>query len=68
MTHYTIDTAASPAEGLKILLTRLLEERQVDAVVAPAATPWSALPMPHLFTDTAAMDRIAPRGRPGSSS
>ncbi len=59
MSDYTYETI-SPQQGVKQLLAELLETREVDAVLVQAATPWSALPMPHLFTRPEAMEKIVP--------
>jgi formate dehydrogenase subunit beta len=56
----TLYSSTPPAEGARQLLRDLLDKKAVDAVLTPAATPWSALPMPHLFVRSGDMDLARP--------
>lgn len=58
MTDYLIDDTAP--QGAKTLVRMLLDKKQVAAVLCPAATPWSKLPMPYLLVPGSDTDRIAP--------
>lgn len=60
MTVYTIETQNPPGAGAKTLVRSLLDKKLVNAVLCPAATPWSELPMPHLLTPGCDTGRIAP--------
>ncbi len=60
MTNYIIDEKIGPVDGIKKLLTDLMEKGLVDGVMVPAATPWSSLPMPHLFTKPEEMTLMSP--------
>lgn len=50
-----LKTANDPAQALVSCLQKLLTEKAVDLVMAPGYNPHSALPMPTLFADPAAM-------------
>lgn len=60
MTEFAVYKNTSPGSGAKEFLIALLANHHIDALFAPAETPWSPLPMPHLFTSTDNTDRLAP--------
>lgn len=49
-----------PKDTVRAMLKSLLEQSMADAVMVQAQTPWSALPMPTLFTDPSKMDGVDP--------
>lgn len=60
MTKYAVYKKISPEEGIRKLLDELFSKRLADALFVSAITPWSLLPMPHLFTFLDNMDRLTP--------
>lgn len=61
MSNYvTLKTSADPSETATMLLQKMLSDNLVDAILIAARTPYSALPMPTLFSDPAKMDALDP--------
>ncbi len=55
-----IKTRGSPGEAVNRLLSRLLEQDQVQAVLVPVASPHSSLPMPALIQNSADLEKAQP--------
>ncbi len=61
MENYSlIKTRNNPQETTNSLLAQMLNKNLVQAVLAPATTPYSALPMPALFSSPGDLERAAP--------
>lgn len=61
MSNYTtLKTNADPTNTVRSLLQKMLSRDLVDSVMVAAKTPYSALPMPTLFSDPAKMDGVDP--------
>ncbi len=61
MTMYTVNqTGETASSTVTRLLKDLLGRNIADAVLVSAENPWSRLPMPTVFTDSANMDRVVP--------
>ncbi|MBU2551348.1 MAG: 4Fe-4S dicluster domain-containing protein [Proteobacteria bacterium] len=61
MSQYVrIEAPRGAAAAVKELLKSILEKGRAEAVLVPAATPYSPLPMPTLITDPAGIDDSAP--------
>lgn len=55
-----LKTAQSPNQALAAALGKVLEQKQVDGVVAPGKSKESGLPMPMLFTGSQAINSCLP--------
>ncbi|MBW1895018.1 MAG: Coenzyme F420 hydrogenase/dehydrogenase, beta subunit C-terminal domain [Deltaproteobacteria bacterium] len=60
MTKFAVYKNKSAEDGAREFLRTLLSENLIDGLFAPAVTPWSLLPMPHLFTSADNTDRLTP--------
>lgn len=57
---FQFENGQKTPDALRAFLKRLLDEAVVDAVLVPAISPHSKLPMPTLVTDCGHLDRAVP--------
>lgn len=60
MTEFAIYKKKPSENGAGSFLQMLLSENLIDGLVCPAVTPWSLLPMPHLFTSVDNTKNLTP--------
>lgn len=60
MTEFAIYKKEPSENGAGKFLQMLLSENLIDGLVCPAITPWSLLPMPHLFTSVDNTKNLTP--------